>query len=239
MARPFGSLIPSISNRLSTWNEIQDHVTKAAAPRVRPTITLSREFGCEGFVLADALKARLEALSGEPWNVYDKTLLETVAKEEGIDVATLTRLGETARSFEKLGITPPEYHQHADAFRVLAERLVQFATVGNAIVIGRGGAVLCQSLPNCFHVRIEAPLAWRVKSMAARLEMTEGEASQFVASHASAREQFMREQLRVDPHDRSFFNVTFNNARSDVPAMTAAITGYLQASWKDQSYFKA
>lgn len=238
MARPFGSLIPSITNRLSTWQDIQDHVTKAAAPRVRPTITLSRQFGCEGFVLADALKSQLEALSGEPWNVYDKTLLEAVAKEEGVELDTLKRLGETARSFEKLGITPPEYHAHAAAFRVLAERLVQFATVGNAIILGRGGAVLCQSLPNCFHVRIEAPLAWRVQSMAARLEMAEAEATQFVVSHGSAREEFMREQLRVDPHDRSFFNLTFNNAKSGVPAMAAAISGYVKASWKEPGYFK-
>lgn len=238
MARPIGSLSPSISNRLSAWQNIQDHVSKAETPRVRPTITLSREFGCEGFVLADALKTQLEQASGEPWNVYDKTLLEAVAKEQGIALDTLTRLGETARSFEKLGITPPEYHQHAEAFRVLAQRLVQFATIGNAIIMGRGGAMLCQSLPNCFHVRIEANLDWRVKSMAARLDMSEAEARHFVTSHASAREEFLREQLRVDPHDRSFFHLTLNNARSSVPAMAAAVLAYARTTWADKTYFK-
>jgi cytidylate kinase len=238
MARPIGSLIPSITNRLSAWQDIQEHVTRAAPLRVRPTITLSREFGCEGFVLADTLKTQLEKESGEAWNVYDKSLLEAVALEQGVDLETLKRLGETARSFEKLGITPPEYHQHAEAFRVLAQRLVQFATVGNAIIMGRGGAMLCQALPNCFHVRIEANLDWRVKSIAARLEMSVDEARHFVLAHASAREEFVREQLRVDPHDRSFFNVTFNNARSGVPAMAAAILGYVKSSWPDQTYFK-
>lgn len=239
MARPFSSLIPSINNRLSTWQEIQDHVRSGDEPKPRPTITISREFGCEGFVVADALKTMLEESSGEKWNVYDKTLLEAVAKEEGVDLEILKRLGETARSFEKLGITPPEYHHHAEVFRALANRLVQFATVGNAIILGRGGAVLCQALPNCLHVRIEANLSWRVRSLGSRMEMPIDEVRNFVLGHSSAREQFMREMLRVDPHDRTFFHLTFNNAKSTSPAMAAAIVAYLKASWSEKTYFKA
>jgi cytidylate kinase len=239
MARPFSSLIPSISNRLSAWQDIQDHLSKADDPKPRPTITISREFGCEGYVVADALKTLLEEASGEKWNVYDKTLLEAVAKEEGVDLEVLDKLGETARSFEKLGITPPEYHHHAEVFRALARRLVQFATVGNAIILGRGGAVLCQALPNCMHVRIEANLGWRVRSLGARMEMPIDEVRNFVLAHSSAREQFMREMLRVDPHDRTFFHLTFNNARSTSPAMAQAIVAYLHASWNDKTYFQA
>ncbi len=238
MALHFGSLIPNISNRLSAWEEIQQHLTREPAPRVRPTITLSRAFGCEGFVLADALEKQLEAASGEPWNVYDRTLLEAVAKEEGIDLGTLERLGETARSIEKLGITPPEYYAHAEAFRAVARRLVQFATVGNAIIIGRGGAVLCHALTNCFHVRLDASLEWRVKSIEKRLEMSHPEALHLVGAHAEAREIFMREQLQVDPHDRSYFDMTFNNGRHDVAAIAASIVSYVRTSWPDTSYFK-
>lgn len=239
MARPFVTLIPNIAHRLDAWETIQSHLAKAPAPKLRPTVTISRTFGCEAFLLADRLKTELEAACGEPWNVYDKTLLEAVAQEEGIELRTLKNLGETARSLEKLGISPPEYYAHTEAFRAVAARLTQFATVGNAIIVGRGGAVLCKDMRNCFHFRLDASLEWRTKSIETRLELSHADALAFVKSNQGLREQFLREQLRVDPTDVSFFDAMFNNARHGVADIASAITGYVRSSWPDKDYFKA
>jgi cytidylate kinase len=231
MARSLLSLTPRIEHRLHAWETIHQHLAAQTAPRLRPTITLSRQFGCEGYPVAERVQALMAHATGEPWNVYDKLLLEAVAGKEGIELGTLQRLGETARSLEKLGVRPQQYLQHAEAFRAVAEKLQDFAAVGNAVIVGRGGAVLCRQQPNCFHFRITATLAWRVESIARRLEVPRDEATGLVEANQSLREQFLREQLHADPSDPALFDATFNNERADAEAIAQAIAAYVRAAW--------
>jgi cytidylate kinase len=231
MARSLSNLTPRIEQRLLAWEAMQRHVADQPAPKLRPTITLSRQFGCEGFPVAARVQALMAAASGEPWNVYDKLLLEQVAADGGAPLETLQRLGETARSLEKLGVRPQQYHQHAAAFRAVAEKLTHFAAVGNAVIVGRGGAALCRQQPNCFHIRITASAAWRVASIARRLELPEEEARGLVDANQSLREQFLREQLQVDPADPALFDVTFNNERAGVEVIAEAIAAYVRKAW--------
>lgn len=231
MAKPLSSLSPGIDKRLSTWGDIQKHLETQSHAVLRPTITLSRDFGCEAFEVAEQLNALMRAATGEPWNVYDKSLLETVATEQGISLHLLQNLGDTARSLERLGLRPPEYLQHAAAFRAVAEKLVAFATVGNAIIVGRGGAVLCADLANCFHFRLEGSLAFRTKAIAKRLEMPDDEAQALVEANTKLQGAFFEEQLRANPHDRTRFHAVFNNDRSSPESVARAIAAFVTSAW--------
>lgn len=235
MGKTLMSLIPSIENRVHRWTEIHDHLLKERELRVRPTVTLSRAFGCEGYAIAERVAALLSTSTGEPWNVYDKTLLETVARDGVVSMHTLKNLGETARSFEKLGLRPPEYFKHAEAFRAVAEKLVNFATVGNAVVVGRGGAVLCRDLANCFHFRIEARESWRIDSIALRLNVSHAEAKSIVESNTSLRDDFMREQLHADLKDQTLYDAVFNNARATVETIAVSIVGFVAQGWSERN----
>ena len=92
MTKPFSSLTPSVEHRLSAWEQIQYRLTHQDGPRIRPTITLSRQFGCEGFALAERVKALFEEASGEAWNIYDNALVEQVARDEAISLRLLRNL---------------------------------------------------------------------------------------------------------------------------------------------------
>jgi cytidylate kinase len=235
MSRSLTSLIPNIENRLNAWTNIHAHLAKETQLHVRPTVTLSRAFGCEGYPVAERVKELLATETGEPWNVYDKTLLEAVAKDGTVSMHTLQNLGETARSFERLGLRPKEYLKHAAAFQEVAERLVHFATIGNAVVVGRGGAILCRDLSNCFHFRLDAPLAWRVDSIARRLDVPRAEAKGMVDSNTSLRNDFMREQLHADLTDPMLYDAVFNNERATVEAIAAAIAAFVKAGWAERN----
>ncbi len=239
MPRPLVTLIPGIEHRLNAWEQIHDRLSREPAPRVRPTVTLSRAFGCEGFPLADQLKALFEKASGEPWAVYDRTLLEAVAEEDGVAMHTLKNLGETARALENLGIRPREYHEHAEAFRAVATRLLQFATVGNAIIVGRGGAVLCREMKNCFHFRLDADLPWRAVTIARRLEMPLADAERFVLANSALRDDFVKEQLKADVTALAHYDAVFNNAHHGVAEVARAVFAYVQQAWPDAQYFQA
>lgn len=231
MPRPFHVLVPGVENRLQAWEDIQTRLHHDSAVKPRATVTLSRSFGCEGFPIAERVKGALEQASGEPWNIYDKTLLEAVEKDEGVSVRVMQNLGLTASRFERLGLAPKEYYEQVRGFDSMARHIVSIAGGGNAIIVGRGGAVLCQALKNCFHFRVDAPFEWRVESIAKRLQLPQKEAEEFVRANSQRRDEFVRTMLKADPTAPLLYDAVFNNARHGVDEISAAIIAYVQAGW--------
>lgn len=61
-------LIPSIEMRLSSLLEMtrrRDMESEARGKSTRPTITISREFGCEAYPMAERLQELLEKRTGK------------------------------------------------------------------------------------------------------------------------------------------------------------------------------
>lgn len=65
---PRGDLFPSVERRLKACHGLSDRakplVGKPAQPK--PTITLTREFGCEAFPITGELGRPVEKKTGEP-----------------------------------------------------------------------------------------------------------------------------------------------------------------------------
>ncbi|MBL8920063.1 MAG: cytidylate kinase-like family protein [Myxococcaceae bacterium] len=232
MSRPFHVLVPGVAPRLQAWEDIQSRLHQETTVKPRATVTLSRSFGCEGFPIAERVKLALEQASGEPWNIYDKTLLEAVEKEEGVSARVMQNLGLTASRFERLGLAPKEYYEQVRGFDAMARHIVSIAGGGNAIIVGRGGAVLCQAMKNCFHFRVDAPFDWRVDSIAKRLQMpVRADAEEFVRANSQRRDEFVKSMLKADPTAPMLYDAVFNNARHGVDEISAAIIAYVQAGW--------
>lgn len=239
MSKPIRSLLPSIESRLQGWETIQARLNQVSEARVRPSITLSRTFGCEGFPLAEALKAGLDQATGEIWTLFDRVLVETVAREEGIPLGMLRQLGDESQKLDALGFGWGGRPTHDEAFDKVARYLVSIAKLGNAILVGRGGAVLCRNLPNSYHFRLDAPLDFRVASVARRLEMPLKEAEAYVKEGSRLREAFLSERLGTRMDDPLHYHGVFNNALQPVEVIAEAIVAFVGAAWKDKRLFKA
>jgi len=239
MSKPYSSLPPSVEIRLAGWARILESQPQPIAElKTRPTITLSREFGCGGFPLAESLKALLEKVTEEPWTILDKALLERVAHDEGISMRLLRNLGDETRVLERLGLSSAQHVTHDAAFEKISSHLVRAAAVGNAIIVGRGGAVLCHQLSNCFHFRLEASLAWRVRSIQERLGLSEHEAREMVKTHSRMREKFLNDCLGVDGHDRKYYDAVFNDERHSPEVIAQAVVAYVKSAWPEKGLFK-
>jgi len=238
MAMSPSSLLPSVEHRLSAWAEVQYRLSNPPRRAPRPTITISRRFGCEGFPLAERLKGLAEEASGEPWTIHDRALIESVAREEGISIAILRNLGETSRTLEALGASVPTHVTHDKAFEKIASYIVQIALVGNAIVVGRGGAILCGGMSNCYHFRLEAGLEWRVRTIMRRHEVSRREAEHLAETGSKQRERFVSYSLGADVADPGHYDAIFNNERHTVEDMAAAVLAYVRSAFPDRSYFK-
>jgi len=238
VSKALSSLPPEVEHRLAGWEQLQYRLAHAQGVKLRPSLTISRQFGCEGFPLAEHLKALFEQASGEPWNIYDKSLIEKVSEEQGISIHLLQRLGDMSRSLEALGLHPSGHVTHDEAFAKVAKRIVEIAGVGNAVIVGRGGAALCANLKNCFHFRLEASFRWRVGSMMKRLEMTETEAEEMVKTGSRLREKFVSQCLGMDITQVSHYDAVFNNERYTTSDIAQAILAYVRSAWPEKGYFK-
>ena len=146
-----------------------------------PFVTISRQYGCYGFSLGLLL---LEILNDETdpehtWRVYHKELLSRLASETQTAAESLDRERRAKpspfldffRAFRK-DRTPSGYEIRNRITTLIRDLAIE----GHAIIIGQGGAGATHDLPNGLSVRLEAPLAWRIKETAFREGLAETEA---------------------------------------------------------------
>jgi cytidylate kinase len=218
-------LIPNIDRRMSTWIKIQGQLKKEPPLEQRPTITVSREFGAEAYPLAETLQDLLQKKTGNAWTIFDKALIEKVSRETALSEHFLTNLGDASKAFDALLTILPGMRTHGDAYQILARYIIRIALDGNAIIIGRGGAVLTQHLPTCFHFRLEAPLEYRIRSVQERLGITYNEAKSLVIDNQKKRDRFIESLLNISIADIRFYHAVFNSSKSSSLGMARSILG--------------
>lgn len=226
-------LVPSIDTRLGALLEInrrkdEDVASRIKAGKAGKTITISREFGCEAFPMAECLRGLLEKKTGQEWILMDKCLLEEVAKNHNLSEEILFGLGEKNRILDEMLATfTPRWKSEKDYFRLLCKHMFSLAEKGNVILMGRGSAIVTQSLKNCYHFRMFASRAFKVRSIARRLNISEAEAEGHVEKKQKQRDAFVRDFLDQDARDMRFYNMIFNNNKNSPERIAQVIAEYV------------
>jgi len=216
-------LIPNVERRLAAWINVQERLGKEPPRASRLTVTISRQFGCDAYALAESLKAALEERTGEAWTVFDDALVERVSSEARLSEQLLGSIGDESQILDSLAGLVSGWHTHGEAYEALARYIVRIARDGNAIIVGRGGAVLAQRLPNCFHFRLEAPHEHRVQSIQQRLGLGLDEAEALVIEQQQRRERFIERFLHCSTADTRYYCAVFNMAKCSPQQLTRSI----------------
>jgi cytidylate kinase len=227
-------LIPSVEMRLGSLLEFSRRRDgDASSPhkrKVSRTITISREFGCEAYPVAERLRETMEKKSGEPWVLLDKSLLEEVARDNDLSANVMNSLGERSRFLDEILATfSPRWKSEKDYFRVLCRHVLSLAEQGNVIIVGGGSSIVTQPLKNCFHFRLFASPGFKVRSIARRLGIEAEEAERIIVQRQKQRDNFIRDFLDRDAHDLSFYQLVINNDKNDVKAIAHTIEEYVTA----------
>jgi len=220
-------LIPNIDRRLSAWVSIQERLKEEPRREQKPTITISRQFGSEGFPLAEVLKDLLEKKTGDTWTIFDKTLIERVSHEANLSKHLLTNLGDASKAFDTLATIIPGMRTHTEAYQILARYLIRIALDGCAIIVGRGGAVLTQHLPHCFHFRVEATIEDRIHSIQRRLGLPLEEAKKLVVENQKKSDQFIENFLNCSISDWRYYHAVYNSSKTKVSNIALSIMGLM------------
>jgi cytidylate kinase len=229
-------LIPSIEKNLGALIEFQRRKEREASHQIsakhsKPTITISREFGCEAFSMAECLKDVLEKRTGEQWLLMEKRLLGEVARNHHLSENILQGLGEKARFLDEILATfSPRWKSEKDYFRLLCRHIVALATQGNVILMGRGSAFITRPMKNCSHFRLFASAEFKVHSVRHRLDVSAEEAEKVIAREQKLRDHFIRDFLDRDAHDLSVYNLVFNNDLNNADKCARTIAEYVLGS---------
>ncbi len=237
MPKSYDSLIPSIELRERAWLQARERLGHPHRAPLLPSVTISREYGCEGYPLAQHLKDLLEEASGMPWTIWDKALMDKVASDEQLSRELLRRLGDESHAQDVLR-RHFGYLTHDDAYAKVVKHLVQIAAAGCTIVVGRGGAIACQDLKNCFHFRLVGSFEYRASTLARRLNLSMPEAEKLVKTQSKLREKFISQCLHEDITATRWYDAVFNNERQSVETIAQACQRMITCGWPGKDLLK-
>jgi cytidylate kinase len=88
--------------------------------------------------------------------------------------------------------------------------VLQLASLGYTIIIGRGGNIITHRLPNTFHVRLIAPYEHRVRWFAEDYQLNIQEARRIVDEHDNSRRKFLHSVFMKKIDNPLFYDLIIN-----------------------------
>ena len=230
---PDNLLIPSVDLRIGSLEEYNRRQKEKAAshhrkPKPRPCITISREYGCEGYPAAQRLRELMMHKTGDEWVLIDKAVLEEVARRHNISEEILQTLGENNRILDEVLATfSPRWKSNHEYFTLLSRHVVALAEQGNVIILELGGAVITRHFEHSYHFRIYGSDSFKTTTLASRLNLDSEEAEMLMKRLQKARDHFTRDFLNRDDHDPDLYDILLNNDRSNPEKIAQTIAGYV------------
>lgn len=222
-------LTPAVEQRMKAFHAMSLRAKSLAvdAPP-KPTITLTREFGCEAFPIAEELLKLCEKKSGEQWVLVDKTLLDAVAKEHHISGEIVHSLGQKPRWLdEMLAALSPNWKTDAAYYQMLCKEVASIAMAGNAVIVGLGAPIITLLLKNCYHFRLYAEQEFKVRSISRRMDISKQEAELLVEERQKERDRTIRKLLDADESNPFYYHLIFNNGKVRNNQVAKTITDFV------------
>jgi cytidylate kinase len=211
-----------------------------------PVITIGRQFGAGGNVVAEMLARELKV------DVLESRIIDEVAhrlqlpKEEveaedeqpgsllhRLLMALGSASGEPMIQPEAAVWNPPNVDPVFDTRRAVLEItqhvIKEAAREGNVIIVGRGGAYILRDFEGALHVFLRAEDAIRVRAVMARLALTEEEARRRLKQTDENWTAYIKQVYGHDRNLAGHYDLVLDTGRLGYEATVAAILAALRA----------
>jgi cytidylate kinase len=163
----------------------------------QPFITISRQAWTGATTLSRRLVERLNQIDlGEtPWTSWDRELVEKVAADHQISQRLIESLGTSSRSWltDFLAGFSFDVRAHPSeemVYKRVAATIRALAQVGRVVLVGRGAVLVTHNMPGGIHIRLVAPLEYRVNYLMNRRGLSHKVALDEVRELDRSREAF-------------------------------------------------
>jgi hypothetical protein len=196
------------------------HLPGDAAQSPRPFVTISREGGAGGRTIGNLLVQRLNELDpgDPPWSLWDKALVEKVANDHHISQELIESLESSHKPWMQEFLSTLSMQgdlAEVRVYRGVAATIRTLALHGRVVVVGRGGAFITRQMPGGVHLRLIAPMDFRVATMARQLNITRDAAAEHVRQLDREREAFYKRYWPKEVCSPQAFTLTINTAHAD------------------------
>lgn len=198
------------------------------ADQTGPVVTISRLTGCDGREVAAELVAQLNTrYNTNKWKWVDKDIIYHAAYE----LKTDTNRVETY--YQGLGM--PDISQMIMAFsgsyvtdssvkKAIREVVLSIAREGHVVIIGRGGVSITRDMANALHVRLVAPIYWRVQNVMKKKGMMIEKAEEYTLQTDEKRQKLIVDFLDKKPQCIDYlFDVTLNRSSFTLEQISSLI----------------
>jgi cytidylate kinase len=199
-----------------------------------PVITISRLTGCDGREVAAALVALLNLRHNtNKWRWIDKDIIYHAAHELKTDTnrvetyyqgMTMNDMSEMIMAFSG------SFVSDSSVKKAIREVVLSIAREGHAVIIGRGGVAITRDMTNALHIRLVAPLYWRVENVMKKKAMIIEKAEEYVIETDEKRNKMIVSFLDKKPQTIDYlFDSTLNRSSFSIDQLSALILDMYEA----------
>lgn len=199
-----------------------------------PVITISRLTGCDGREVAAALVAQLNLrYNTTKWRWIDKDIIYHAAHELKTDInrvetyyqgMTMNDMSEMIMAFSG------RFVSDSSVKKAIREVVLSIAREGHAVIIGRGGVAITRDMTNALHIRLVAPLYWRVENVMKKKGMIIEKAEEYVIETDEKRNKMIVSFLDKKPQSLDYlFDSTLNRSSFSIDQLSALILEMYEA----------
>lgn len=208
----------------TTWAD--EAMPSGTPPEESVVITISRQFGSGGAEVG-------RVVAQETGLVYiDHEIIDEVAKRLGVQREQVARQDEQtagsvghileamqssspfAVNYSSLLGSPlaPTQNRELVYLRLTQRVILELATEGNAVIVGRGSQFLLHKAPRTLHIYIFAPLPYRIENIMKRFQVDRPHATQLIELRDQEQDAYLRRYYGSDGHQPGLYHLLMNTS---------------------------
>ena len=210
-----------VEEQMKRWQIL--HTEKVEEEATVPSVTLSREPGSGGRVVAQKLAERLE------FDLFYQEVLHEIANRAEVSKQMLATLDERGLSILEDWISSLVYDRHLWPDEYLKHLMNVIGTIGKhgrAIIVGRGANFILPPEQR-FRVRVTAPQKLRIQNVARDYNISAEEAKRRIIKTESNRKAFIRKYFNADIADPNNYDLVINTSTLNIDSVTDIIAAAL------------
>ncbi len=212
------SMEEMIENQILKWN-LEKKVLKEAEKAIHPVISVSREPGSGGRIIAEHLAKQYDL------DLFHRGVLQNMAENAKVSKQLLETLDEKGLSVledwiaslvDTRHLWPDQYLKH------LMRVVLTVGKHGRAVIVGRGANFILAPAGR-FRIRVIAPLEMRVRNVSRDHGVTTDVARRRIVKTESDRKAFVRKYFNEDIGDPVNYDMVVNTETLAIEKVVQAV----------------
>jgi len=191
---------------------------------VQPILTVSRQRGSGGTILAERLAERFGH------TLLHRDVIDRICESSGYQRRIVESLDGHARSQLQLwveSVLRGAYVDASDYLRALVEVICSISQLGGVVVVGRGANFILGH-ERGFHIRVVAPVEVRVRNLAEREGFTEHAALREIEKSDRERTEWVRKACGRSIDDPLGYDLIINQLSTSMESATSLVAAAAQ-----------